>query len=1033
MVTPERWKQISQLYEAALERQSDERAAFLAQACGEDHVLFQEVESLLVADGRADGFLVAGVMQDMAKLVMGHKPESLIGQQLDHYQVLALLGMGGMGEVYHARDLRLERDVAIKLLPRTFNIDPQRLRRFEQESRATSALNHPNILTVHDFGLQEGAPFIVMELLEGKELRAYLRNGPLPIRKAITYGQQIAAGLAAAHEKGIVHRDLKPENLFVTKDDHLKILDFGLATLCPPGNAPISSAVATQNQLTQPGAVMGTPQYMSPEQARGEKADARTDIFSLGIVLYEMLTGHPPFAGANAIDVMSSILRTEPAPLKSLLADVPEVIMRELERIVSKALRKDREQRYQTSKDLLIDLNDLKEEIAFTAKMERSVPTEPKESVEAIITTTEKTTTLPTTSSTKIIFSEVSRHKLGVGLAVVVIMIAAFGLFFWFKRPAPLTDRDTILLADFVNTTGDAAFDGTLKQALAVQLEQSPFLRILSEEQVREVLSYMGRTPDERVTREVAREICQRQGFKAMLVNSIARFDHNYAITLEVVNVKTGEAIARQQVEAEGKDQVLKALGGAATKLREKLGESLASIQKFDAPLELATTSSFEALKTYSQGAGRNSLEALPLCQRAVELDPNFALAWSALASIYGALGKEELAAQAARKAYELRERVSDNERFSISWRYHRYVTGNVAEQLKGLELWKRAYPRSVSPRILLTSYYATFGQDEKAIVEAREALSLKPNSASAYRLLAGTFSRLNRFDEARAICQQALQLKLDDPSIHTQLYRAAFVLGDTATMKQQIEWMIGKPNETSSFEQSFTAAFSGRLRQANEFSARYTEFMLRHNLEEKAGEQLSLQAEWLASVGNCSQAREEIARARPYQRLPFTFWRLSLAHVLCGDVGQARLLTDEMVRKYPEDSYVMIYALLLRAALELQRGRPDSAVQSLQAARRYENSSYFYQNYLLGRAYLAQRKGAEAAAEFQKILDHRGWMSTSALYIPAHLWLARAAMLQGDRAKARKEYQDFLALWKDADADLPILIEAKKEYEELK
>ncbi|MGH9833845.1 MAG: protein kinase domain-containing protein, partial [Blastocatellia bacterium] len=560
-----------------------------------------------------------------------------------------------MGEVYLAQDTRLRRKVALKILPSQFTTNAERLRRFEQEAYAASSLNHPNLLTIFEIGNVNGTHFMAHEYIDGQSLWDRLKQEPLPLQDALDIAVQIATALNAAHEAGIVHRDIKPKNVMLRRDGIVKVLDFGLAKLTEQQYpTDVDSEAATLAKITtDPGAVMGTPQYMSPEQARGQKADARTDIFSLGVVLYEMIAGQPPFDGVNAIEVMGAILKSEPAPLRRHVADVSH----ELEHIVSRALRKDRDERYQRAKDLLIDLKDYKEELAFEAKLERSVQPDKKQPVteQAAAAPTGETAAVATQSSGKIILGEIKRHRLGVALTLAAIVIAAVAAFFWLNRAPALTDKDTVLLADFVNTTGDAVFDGTLRQALAMKLEESPFLQIFPEERVRESLRFMGRTPGERLTRDVAREICQRQGLKAMLLGSIAKFDRNYAISLEAINAQSGDAIARQQVEAEGKDQVLKALGGVATKLREKLGESLASIQKYNAPIEQATTSSLDALKAFAQGWEQLSqgkiFEVIPFYQRAVDLDPNFALAWYGLAIVYGSLQQRELAAKAAEKA----------------------------------------------------------------------------------------------------------------------------------------------------------------------------------------------------------------------------------------------------------------------------------------------------------------------------------------------------------------------------------------------
>ncbi len=975
------------------------------------------------------------------------------GARFDHYEIIAPLGAGGMGEVWRARATRLNREVAIKILPASLANDTDRLRRFEQEARATSALNHPNILTVYDIGTHENAPYIVAELLDGEELRAVLKRGAIPLARALDYGQQIAQGLAAAHAKGIVHRDLKPENLFVTTAGFVKILDFGLAKLTErrgdeetgrQGDEELTLALSPDRPVpqsprlpvaTDPGTVMGTVGYMSPEQARGQEVDSRSDIFSLGVVLYEMFAGCAPFAGVNAFEVISEILKTEPAPLRQHAPDAP----RELEQIVSKALRKDREQRCQHVRDLLIDLNDLRRELEFEEKLKTKTAREmPRAEATANIPPATVTEPVQPVANTTSVQFQIPRSALRIGLAVAVLAVLA-GSLFYFLRPKPaLTDKDTILLADFVNTTGDAVFDGTLKQALAVHLGQSPFLNLFADERVRETLRLMNRSPEERVTPGVGREICQRQGLKALLTGSIASLGRNYVISLEAVNGQTGDVLAREQGEAEGKEQVLRILGEAATRLREKLGESLSSIQKFNVPLQQATTASLEALKAYSLGVEQNNkgkrLEAVSSLKHAIELDSNFAMAYGKLAAAYAGSLQRGLSAEAAQKAFELRERVSEREKFYIMSNYYWLATGEQNKAIEVLELFKQTYPRDM-PGNNLGFLYVTIGQYEKAIEELREALRLDPNSPIGHEALSTAFIRLNRFEEAKAIGEQSLARKLDSVGIHTGLYYYAFIHGDAAAMKQQVDWASARPGEYAHLTwQAGAAAFAGQWQQARDFSTRAAALAEQRNLEEIAGNIVSSNGERAAVLGQCPQSHADLARAAALPRTPPSLFRAGMALALCGAAAQAQTLNDEAVKRYPKDTIVNEINLpLIRAALELQRGNRTQAIQILTAASRYESVSNFYQNYLRGQAYLGERNGAAAASEFQKILDHRGWSPTSPLYPLAHLGLARATLLQGETMKARKSYQDFFALWKDADADLPVLIEAKKEYANLK
>ncbi len=983
------------------------------------------------------------------------------GARFDHYDIITPLGKGGMGEVYLAEDTRLKRKVALKFLPSEFTQSFDRLRRFEQEAQATSALNHPNIITIFEVGAANGNHFITTEFIDGETLRQKLEHEKLSVKTALEIATQAANALAAAHEAGIVHRDIKPENMMLRRDGFVKVLDFGLAKLMERsgettterrGEDDPTLALSPDRRVpshsTEIGVVMGTASYMSPEQARGQKVDARTDIFSLGVVLYEMISGTRPFDGVNMLDIVAGILDREPKPL----TEAPP----ELQRIVSKSLQKDREQRYQSAKDLQLDLQSLKDKLTFEATLgaqtlgaqAASLPSERSEAIdvasgsadEPIISSPEQRAARRALAAGEPPALRRLRTPLVIALAALALVLVAIASFFYFKHAPTLTDKDTILLADFTNTTGDSVFDGTLKQALAVHLGQSPFLNLFADERVRETLRLMNRSPDERVTPTVGREICQRQGLKAMLTGTIASLGRNYVLNLEAVNAQTGDVLAREQAEAEGKEQVLRSLGEAATRLREKLGESLSSIQKFDVPLAQATTSSLDALKAYSLGAEQDAkgkhFEAIASLKHAIELDSNLALAYTVLASAYFNSNQPGLAAEAAQKAFELRERVSEREKFNITAYYYSRTTGELHKAIEAIELWKQTYPNDAPAHGYLGSRYTQIGQHERATEELREAIRLNPNAIFPYENLSTIFLRLNHFEEAKAIGEQSFAQQLNSVVIHGNFYNIAFIHRDAAAMQQQVDWANRQPGEYAHLNwQAGAAAFAGQWQQARELSNRAAELAGQRNLQEVAGDIVSSNAEVAAVLGQCEQSRAELARAAALPRTPLSYFRAGIALALCGATAQANTLTDEAVKRYhPKHTLVNeVYLPLIRAALELQRGNRTQAIQLLQPARRYESVSFFYQNYLRGQAYLGEGKGAEAAAEFQTILDHRGWSPASSLYPLAQLGLARAAMLQGDTAKAKQSYEMFLQLWKDADADLPILLEAKKEYEKLK
>ncbi|HYK20802.1 MAG TPA: serine/threonine-protein kinase [Pyrinomonadaceae bacterium] len=987
-----------------------------------------------------------------------------LNSRVGRYEIRSLLGKGGMGEVYLAYDSSLRRQIALKLLPAEYTQDRVRLSRFEREAYAASSLNHPNILTIYEIGQQDGWHFIATEYIEGESLRQHMARSRLELREVLEVAQQVASALSAAHQAGIVHRDIKPENIMVRRDGYVKVLDFGLAKLADEATGMARQSVSdpeapTKIGHTQPGMVMGTVSYMSPEQVRGLDVDARTDIWSLGVVLYEMLSGRLPFPGTTASDVMAAILQREPPSLSQYRSDVPG----ELERIVEKALTKEREERYQLAKDLGVDLKRLRQRLEVEAALERSITPEAKASRASARLTTgsqepvtaEQTKGAPaqiaqtgaarSTSNAASLAGLIKRHRLAAALSLAVLLVAAVGaMFLYTHRAQALTEKDTILLADFVNTTGDPVFDGTLKQALAVQLDQSPFLNILSQERVREALRYMGRSPDERVTQDMAREICVRQGIKAFLVGTISSLGSDYVISLEAVNAQTGDAIAREQAEAQGKEQVLRSLGVAASKLREKLGESLSSIQKFDAPIEQATTSSLEALKAFALGdeqrAKGHELDAILFYKRAVELDPNFALAYARLAVAYSNAGQPELADEYAQKAFELRDRVSERERLYLSQHYYNFVTGEVEKWIEVLELYHQTYPRDNAPPNNLAVACNLTGRYDKAVEEAREAIRLNPNFPNGYLLEGGAFLGLNRFDEAGTIWKQAAQ-KFDSATLHFEFYLLAFLRGDAAAMRQQVDWAGGKPDEfVMVYLQSRTAGFYGQWRRARELSGRAVDLAQQRELKEAAAGYLSTDALIDAALGNYQQAKDETTKALNIARNRVSLSRSALALALCGERGQAQPLVDELARRFPKDSFINVTWLpAIRAAIEIHDNNPAQAILLLQTADRYElgAEASLWPAYVRGLAYLRQHAGPEAVAEFRKILDHKGVLvagnpftpDTLALYPLAQLGVARAAALNGDAATSRKAYQDFLALWKDADSDTPVLQEAKREY----
>ena len=964
------------------------------------------------------------------------------GTRLGHYEIRSKIGAGGMGQVYLARDKsELDRIVAIKLLPAEVAADPKRMQRFVQEAKTVSALNHPNVLTIHEFGQEGTTQFIATEYVEGVTLREGLRTHQFKLLELLDIGIQVAAALDAAHEANVVHRDIKPDNIMIRRRDHIvKVLDFGLAkpveTL-----APVETEASTRFMVnTEPGALVGTVSYMSPEQSEASAlVDHRTDIWSLGVVLYEMSGGRLPFEGKDMHRQIIAIQEQVPPSLSRLNPAVPD----RFEEIVMKALAKDPDERYQTAKDLLIDLRNLKRKLEIHAEIDRTAP-ETRATVRSqglqSISLEATTAAPPPVSSAEYVVNQVKLHKRGVlGILGLLVLIVAGSSFFYLTRTrgAALTDKDTILLVEFDNRTGEEVFDGTLRQGLAVQLRQSPFLDIFPDQRIRDTLQLMRRSPDERVTREIGREICHRQGLKAYIAGAIAKFDRNYSLTLEALNSQTGDSLAIVQVEAEGKDHVLTALSRAATELRERLGESLSSIQKFDAQLE-ATTSSLDALKEWTQGLKEQEkgqfLKAIEFSRRALEKDPNFALAWVALAIQYSHSGQPELASEYVTKAYALRERVNENERARITGLYFG-VTGELDKAIASFEEYTRNYPRDIRGASNLANCYAQLGQIEKAAAIVEEALRVNPNSGSLYATQANNLIRLNRYAEVEVVLQQALARKFDAIAVRDNLHALAFIKGDAHGVQDQMAWASGKPDEYRAVNwQVETASFAGEWRKSQDHLRRATELALSAEDKENAAFYSGFQAVRAAWLDESAQAVLLAETALKTHRNRDILVTAAFAFAFAGESVKAQQVMQELQKKYPKATQINQLAFPdIKAALAWHKGDAQNVLNLLEPTKHFEPVDEFWQQTLRTLAYLKLGKGAEAAAEARKVIDHRGEGPRSLLWPLAHLNLARASAMQGNTAQAKQMYEEFFKLWKNADADLPILIEAKREYGKLK
>ena len=995
-MTANKWMQLKEIFAAVQGKPPAEQAEMVCALAQGDEELESAVRDLLAADESAGSFLQTPAADLHSALLTP-------GTRLGPYQILGLLGEGGMGKVYRGLDTRLGRAVAIKISAEQFS------KRFEQEARAISALNHPNICTLYDVGPN----YLVTELVEGETLRDWLAHTPA-LERRLEAMRQVLEALRAAHCAGIVHRDLKPQNIMVRFDGYVKVLDFGLAKQLPSARSAPRETIAVSD-ASVPGQIVGTVAYMSPEQIQGHPVDQRSDLFSIGIILFEMLTGQHPWPRASMVDTLHAILHDDPPPIHAATSSAAQVAP-----IVGKLLCKNPPERYSLAEGVLEALNNT------------VAPQVPSASIP----------TVEVQAGTR------TWKKWMVAGVIFLLLLASAGAYLFFSRNRRvLTENDTVVLADFANSTGDPVFDDTLRQGMTVQLEQSPFLNLISEARIQRVLQMMGQPPDTRLTAKIASEVCERTASAVVLDGSIASLGSQYVLGLRAKDCRTGNILVAEQAQAARKEDVLNSLSQIASRFRSRVGESLTTVEKYDTPLAEATTPSLEALKAYSAGwkvfSSTGHAAAIPFFKRAIELDPKFAMAHASLGRMYSGIEEPTLSAENITRAYQLRDRASDREKFFITANYDLQVTGNLEKAEQTCAFWAQAYPREARAHGFLGSLvYLPTGRYEKSVEESRKAIELEPDLAISYAVLALGYQYLDRFADAENTLDRAAERHLEIPDFFVQRYDLAFLKGDKAGMERAVAVGQGKPGAEDwiADHQALVLAYSGQLQQARKMSQHAVDLAQPAAQPERAALFETPAALREGFFGNAAEASRSAMAALELSKGLYVEFGAAYALALSGDSARAQILADDLEKRFGEDTSARYSHLpALRALLALNHGDPAKAIRLLQIAVPYDlsaprssihgNFGALYPIYVRGQAYLALHQGVEAATEFQKIIDHRGIVVSDPIGALARMQLGRAYALSGDTAKAKTAYQDFLTLWKDADTNIPIFKQAQAEY----